>query len=67
MLMGFLILFTLFVLWPIGAWLQDLLFGTITRRAGGAEWRDRDEFDALVELDIATDGRLDGRFGKESP
>jgi hypothetical protein len=62
MLMGFLILFTVFVLWPMGAWLQDRLFGTITRRSFGGGWHDRDEFDALVELDIATDGRLDGRF-----
>jgi hypothetical protein len=63
MLMGFLILFTVFVLWPLGGWLQDQLFGTITRRSGSAAWHDWDEFDELVELDIATDGRLDGRFG----
>ncbi len=63
MLIGFLILFTMFVLWPLGAWLQDQLFGTVTRRAAGVGWHGRDEFDTLVELDIATDGRLDGRFG----
>lgn len=63
MFVGFLILFTTFVLWLLVAWLQDQLFGTVTRHAAGAGWHDRDEFDTLVELDIATDGRLDGRFG----
>jgi hypothetical protein len=63
MLMGFLILFTMFVLWPVGAWLQDQLFGTITRRSVGVGRHDGSELDTLVELDIATDGRLDGRFG----
>jgi hypothetical protein len=63
MLIGLLILFTTFVLWPLGSWLQDQLFGTVARRSCGAGWHDRDEFDALVELDIATDGRFDGRFG----
>ena len=63
MLLGLLILFSVFVLWPIGAWLQGLLMGTRAEpwdaSTGSAD------FDRLAKLDILIDGRLDGRFGDE--
>jgi hypothetical protein len=64
MVQGLLILFWVFVLWPLGRWLQDRLLGGGPKRlTGPGKCLADDEIDFLARLDILSDGHLDGRFG----